>query len=153
MLTVGLTDRIAKGAIAGAAGTTALNAATYLDMAARGRPTSSLPEAAIEKLAETASLQIPGDADSRPNRISGLAALNGLVTGVMVGAAAGLVHPRRRLTTGALVMVAAMGSANGAMAKLGLTDPRQWSATDWASDVIPHLAYAYVTTAALEMLG
>ena len=32
------------GAIAGTAGTTALNATTYLDMAVRGRGTSSAPE-------------------------------------------------------------------------------------------------------------
>jgi hypothetical protein len=36
------------GAAAGAAGTTALNTVTYLDMAVRGRPTSSTPEDIVE---------------------------------------------------------------------------------------------------------
>jgi len=31
------------------------------------------------------------------------------------------------------------------MAALGVSDPRSWGATDWASDVVPHLAYGLVT--------
>ncbi len=38
------------GAAAGAAGTTALNAVAYLDMAVRGRPASSTPEDTVERL-------------------------------------------------------------------------------------------------------
>ena len=37
-----------RGALAGAAGTTALNAAGYADMAWRGRPSSSTPKQAAE---------------------------------------------------------------------------------------------------------
>lgn len=44
------------GAAAGAAGTTALNAVTYLDMAWRARPASQTPEQAVEKLAERAGV-------------------------------------------------------------------------------------------------
>jgi hypothetical protein len=39
------------------------------------------------------------------------------------------------------------------MAVLGVSDPRTWSAADWISDVVPHLAYGvvtYVTLAALD---
>ena len=36
-----------RGAAAGAAGTTALNVVTYLDMAVRGRPASSTPERTV----------------------------------------------------------------------------------------------------------
>lgn len=151
-----ITARIIKGAIAGAAGTTALNAATYLDMAARGRPTSDLPEQTIEKLAQKASLEIPGDAHTRPNRVSGLAALNGLAAGVMAGAVLGALgfggaRPGRLITT-VTATLAAMGPSNASMASLGLTDPRHWSAADWASDVVPHLAYGWVTAAALRRL-
>lgn len=38
-----------------------------------------------------------------------------------------------------------MLGANGPMAGLGVTDPRSWSAGDWAADVVPHLAYGLVT--------
>ena len=40
------------GAAAGAAGTTALNTMTYLDMVWRARPASSTPETTVKKMAE-----------------------------------------------------------------------------------------------------
>lgn len=51
---------LADGLVAGAAGTTALNAATYLDMAMRGRGTSEMLEKAVEELAHRAGQEIPG---------------------------------------------------------------------------------------------
>src|SRR3954451_10057427 len=74
-----------RGAAAGAAGTTALNAVTYLDMVVRGRGTSSTPEDTVEKLAEKAHREIPGQAETRSNRVQGLGPLMGLVAGVGVG--------------------------------------------------------------------
>ena len=65
-----------RGAAAGAAGTTALNAVTYLDMAVRGRghqldarsrPWRSSPD--------KAHVAIPGDGTTRKNRTQGLGAL------------------------------------------------------------------------------
>ncbi|MCP9968874.1 hypothetical protein LUX57_29935 [Actinomadura madurae] len=47
-------DRLTRGLAAGAAGTTALNLVTYLDMAVRGRPASSTPEQSVERLADVA---------------------------------------------------------------------------------------------------
>lgn len=47
----------------------------------------------------------------------------------------------------------AMAGADGPLVGLGLTDPGDWAAADWASDVIPHLGYgaaAYATLAALS---
>jgi hypothetical protein len=41
---------------------------------------------------------------------------------------------------------------NGPMTLLRVTDPRAWSATDWAADVLPHLSYAVSAAATLEML-
>ena len=61
-----------RGAAAGATGTTVLNTVTYLDMTARGRGTSSTPEQTVEKLAEKAHVEIPGEGDTRDNRVSGL---------------------------------------------------------------------------------
>jgi len=39
------------------------------------------------------------------------------------------------------------------MTALGLTDPREWSASDWASDVVPHLAYGAVAALVYEALN
>jgi hypothetical protein len=146
-----------RGAAAGAAATTALNAVTYLDMAVRGRAASSTPERTVEKLAETAHVDIPGDEEHRRNRVQGLGPLTGLVAGVGVGVAAGLVRatgfrsspPVGIGLTTATVLVA----ANGPMTVLGITDPRSWSATDWLSDVVPHLVYGVVLKTTMDALG
>src|SRR3712207_8614684 len=49
-----------------------------------------------------------------------------------------------RSTLGVLV------AANGPMTVLGITDPRTWSATDWASDIVPHLAYGAVVKTTMD---
>jgi drug/metabolite transporter (DMT)-like permease len=145
--------RVLRGGVAGAAGTTALNAVTYLDMTLRGRGTSSTPERSVEKLADVAGVDVPGDEEgTRLNRVSGLGALLGVVTGVTVGAGYAVVD---ELTDGALerlpiaaggllVATVALLGANGPMVALGITDPRDWSPADWVSDLVPHLAYGLV---------
>ena len=142
---------VVRGAAAGAAGTTALNAVTYLDMAVRGRPASSTPEETVEKLAHTVHTTVPGDdEETRSNRLSGLGPLTGIATGVGVGAVAGLIARSTRLSTSVLAGVvggAAMVGSNGPMTALGITDPRTWSASSWVSDIVPHLAYGLVTAA------
>src|SRR5215218_5927453 len=70
-----------RGAAAGAAGSTALNTVTYLDMTVRGRGASSTPEQTVEKLAEKAHLPIPGEGATRVNRVQGVGALTGIVAG------------------------------------------------------------------------
>jgi hypothetical protein len=152
--------RLLRGAAAGAAGTTALNAITYLDMAARGRPSSSTPEQTVEALSSMLGLANPagdGDddprADTRSNRLQGVAALTGLGTGVAVGALFAAADDRvdgvlGRLPVGVagmLIASAALVGANGPMAALGVTDPREWSSADWVSDLVPHLGYGLVT--------
>jgi hypothetical protein len=143
-----------RGAAAGAAATAALNAVTYLDMAVRGRGTSSTPEQSVEKLAETAHVDIPGDEEHRQNRVQGLGALTGLVTGTGVGVLAGLVRAagfRSSKPVGiALTTAGVLVVANGPMTVLGITDPRTWSATDWLSDVVPHLAYGVVLKTTMD---
>ena len=57
-------ENLIKGAMAGLAGTTALNAATYLDMVWRGRPASSTPEQVVEELAKRSGRAIPATASS-----------------------------------------------------------------------------------------
>jgi hypothetical protein len=143
-----------RGAAAGAAGTTALNAVTYLDMTVRGRGSSSTPEQTVEKLAEKAHVSIPGEGEQREHRVQGLGPLTGLVAGVGVGVLVGLARAagfRSQPVVGALLTTAGvLVAANGPMTVLGITDPRTWSATDWVSDVVPHLAYGAVVKTTMD---
>ena len=143
-----------RGAAAGAAGTTALNAVTYLDMAGRGRGTSSTPEQTVEALAEKVHVTIPGDEEKRSNRVQGLGPLTGLTAGVGIGVLAGLARAAGFRSTPpvgvALTTVGVLIGSNGPMTALGVTDPRTWSATAWVSDVVPHLAYGVVVKTTMD---
>jgi hypothetical protein len=144
------------GAAAGAAGTAALNAATFLDMTIRGRGTSSTPEQTVEAIEGRLPVTVPGEGEARDHRISGLGSLSGIVTGVGIGAVFGVlqrvgVRPPVPLG-GLLVGGAAMAATDVSMAALGVSDPRKWSATDWLSDLVPHLVYGVVTYAVLRAL-
>ncbi|CAA9277807.1 MAG: hypothetical protein AVDCRST_MAG57-3513 [uncultured Blastococcus sp.] len=143
-----------RGAAAGAAGSTALNAVTYLDMTVRGRGTSSTPEQTVEKLAEKAHLPIPGEGEARENRVQGLGPLTGLVAGIGVGVLGGLARAsgyRSAKPVGtALTTLGVLVAANGPMTALGVTDPRTWSTTDWISDLVPHLAYGLVVKTTMD---
>ena len=147
---------VLAGLAAGAAGTTALNAVTYLDMAVRGRPTSSTPEDTVEKLTDRAGVDIPGDGDTRKNRLAGLGPLTGLATGVGIGGVFGLARTfgfrPNVLVTGLVIGAAAMAGTDAPMAALGVSDPRTWAAKDWLSDAVPHLAYGLVTAAVVRGL-
>ena len=147
---------VLAGAAAGAAGTTALNITTYLDMVVRGRGASSTPEDSVERLAAGAHVTIPGDDRTRGNRVQGLGALLGLLTGTAMGAAVGAVRAsgvRLPAVPAALVTgLVAMVGANAPMTAMKVTDPRTWSVTDWASDVVPHVVYGAVTSATLRRL-
>lgn len=50
-------------------------------------------------------------------------------------------------TTGAVLL-----AANAPMTLLKVTDPRTWSAADWASDILPHLGYGITADALLRAL-
>ena len=148
------------GAAAGAAGPSALNAVTYLDMAVRGRPASSTPQDTVAELARRSGVGVPGDEPTRNNRLEGLGALSGIAAGVATGVVTGVLMGTTRVagaspgfrgtfvTMAALVLVA----GNGPMTVLGVTDPRTWDAEAWASDVAPHLAYAAVAAYVLTGL-
>jgi hypothetical protein len=143
---------LARGCAAGAAGTTALNAVSYLDMALRGRPSSGAPQAVVDKITTKAGLRIP-DGEERDNRLSGLGALAGIAVGVGTGAAMALLHraglrPHPCLG-GVLTGALAMTLTDAPMAALGVSDPRTWSPADWTADALPHLAYGLVTYGAI----
>ncbi len=66
---------VMMGAAAGAVGTVALNIATYVDMAVRGRPSSNMPAQLVETVAEKAGVDLSkegqGEQDSATqNRLS-----------------------------------------------------------------------------------
>ncbi|HYH30970.1 MAG TPA: hypothetical protein VD903_11345 [Pseudonocardia sp.] len=149
------------GLAAGAAGTTALNLVTYLDMVVRARPASTTPETTVRKTEELTGVglapQGPGsDSEEASNRRSGLGALLGIASGVGVGAVYGLVRPKLSGVPLPLLGVGAGLAANvgttAPMAALGVTDPRSWSGSSWVSDLVPHLAYGLVTAAVHDMI-
>ncbi|MET9182672.1 hypothetical protein ABZX88_31320 [Kitasatospora aureofaciens] len=152
--------RALEGLAAGAVGTTALNAVTYLDMAVRGRAASEAPKEAVETLADRAGVSVPGDHDERDNRIAGLGPLLGLGTGLAVGLGIGVLTAAVKAPAGrAGACVVALGAAAAAlaasdapMAALGISDPREWEPADWAADIVPHLAYGAATAAVLLTL-
>ncbi|MCL2734835.1 MAG: hypothetical protein FWE15_33080 [Actinomycetia bacterium] len=144
---------LTRGALAGAAGTTALNAVSYADMVLRARPASGAPERTVSTLADKAGVEIPGDGSQKQNRLAGLGPLSGIAVGigvgVVVGAAAAAGARPPWWAQAPLAGLLAMAAADVPLAALGISDPRTWSATDWISDAVPHLAYGLATTAAL----
>lgn len=151
--------RLLTGAAAGAAGTTALHAATYLDMVVRGRAPSTTPEQTVEAMAAAYHVPIPGEGERRDHRVSGLGALSGIATGVGLGTAYGLLDALRLRPHGAaaplLVAAGAMAVTNSTMSRYGVTRVSDWSVEDWAGDVVPHLAFAAAlcTTYSLATAG
>jgi hypothetical protein len=133
------------GMLAGAAGTTALNAVSYLDMLASARPASSTPEATVEKLEAASPFTVPGDEEQRKNRIVALGPMTGIAVGVTVGGLVGIARSLGWRPTPIILAIVAAGGAligsNGPMTILKVTDPRTWTAKEWASDIFPHLAF------------
>jgi uncharacterized membrane protein len=145
--------KVTRGAVAGAAGTTALNAIGYADMALRGRPASRVPARVAEQLARRVGGAISGNDAARQNRLEGLGALAGIATGTGVGALAGQLRGAVRrlgpLAGPAVIGGAAMLVTDVTTAILGVSDPRTWDAASWLSDIVPHLAFGAVVYAAL----
>ncbi len=145
------------GLIAGAAGTVVLNTVGYLDMLVRGRAASTAPAQAARAALEALGGAVPGRGGEQANRQEALGALAGIGAGLGVGVAAALARTvgfRPGPVAGsALTGAAAMLATDGPMAALGVSDPRTWSAADWTSDVVPHLAYGAAVHATIAGSG
>lgn len=148
-----------RGLAAGAAGTTALNAVTYLDMVLRGRPASSTPEETVrsaERIANT-SLGTEVAQSAGENRRTGIGALLGIGSGLGAGLMHGIVRHRLPHASGPLLALGTAAAANAMsvvpMTALGVTQPRSWPASSWASDLIPHLVFGIVTAATYDLLS
>lgn len=151
-----LTTGIIYGALAGAAGATALNAATYADQALRGRPGGSTPQATVDALADAAGTDVPGSGEQRDNRSSGLGQLAGYGVGVGMGALGGVLRAYGvklpRVVASVALGLGAMAVSDSTMTALGVTDPRKWDPATVAMDAGPHLAYGLATVAALHRM-
>lgn len=152
-------NRLLRGAIAGAAGTIALDQTTYGDMLIRGRGASSVPARMAGVLAEQfgiAPLSPESRSDTADNRREVAGALLGYTTGIGIGVLYGLLRgqPREGAAplAGVAVGLSAMAASDIPIALTGVSDPATWSTTDWLSDLIPHLVYGLVTVAVFDAL-
>lgn len=139
--------RVTTGAIAGAAGVTALNTVTYLDMLVRGRGASDVPARMAEKMLQLGGVSVPGEGETRENRLEALGALLGMAMGTGVGVAHAVSGVSGRLplaVESALAGGAAMVTADVPMALTGVSDPKTWGVQGWLSDAIPHAVYGAV---------
>lgn len=152
-------NRVLRGAIAGAAGTIALDLTTYGDMLLRGRGASSVPANMAGVLADQAGFtplatDTPGE--QAGNRRQAAGALLGYGSGVTIGVLYGLIRGgnagKASPVAGAAVGLSAMAASDLPIALTGISDPATWSATDWLSDIIPHLVYGLVTVAVYEAI-
>jgi hypothetical protein len=137
-----LTTRLLWGAVAGAAGATALNAVTYGDMLVRARASSSVPATVAGRLADRlgiAPLASDNDSDAAKNRRSAAGALLGYGTGIGVGVAYGALRSTsgtdHLVRDGVLLGVAAMAMSDAPTAfRISPTDsppqPRTTPAVD-----------------------
>ncbi|MCW2900186.1 MAG: hypothetical protein JWO67_2451 [Streptosporangiaceae bacterium] len=140
---------LVTGAMAGAVGIVALNGVSYLDMAVRGRPASQAPGRLVDKMVQVTGGVPPEDQDKWPNRRTAIGALLGYAVGLGTGALFGLVRSRcpgvSPVAAAAVVGAAAMAASDVPLVLFGLSDPRTWGVSGWASDIVPHLAYGAAT--------
>lgn len=151
--------RVLNGLVAGAAGTVALNITTYADMLIRGREASGVPGEVAATLAGKAGVDLgmgAADSSTEKNRKSGLGALMGFGVGLGVGAAYGLLHPMLRFLpvplAGIVLGGVAMAASDVPATSLNVTDPAEWGTAGWAADIIPHLAYGFITAMVFDNL-
>jgi hypothetical protein len=150
--------QIFVGAVAGAAATSALNIATYADVAIRGRGESGVPGTMVKNIAEAAGAgALASDDEATKNRRSGIGALMGYANGLGVGMAYGALRPALRgvpvLLTAVAAGAAAMALSDVAIATSGASDPRTWGAADWAADAIPHVIYGLALALSFDALA
>ena len=151
-----------RGLVAGAVGTIALDLATYLDMAIRGRSSSNAPSNMVKIIAEKIHLPLSSQGASSEdqtaqNRESGLGALlgyvNGLGTGVMYAIVRSQFDEIPVPLAAALVGLTAMAGSDIPLVSLGASDPRTWGIAGWLADAVPHLVYGIVAVATYEAMS
>lgn len=152
---MGMVGRAGAGLLAGAVGTLTLEAATFADMAARGRPSSDLPGQAAARLAKKLGVDLDDQDDTSQARLEGLGSLLGYGTGLVAALAwsiAGLGRKAPPWKEAAGLGLTAMALADMPMVAQGLTDPRQWGWKGWLADLAPHLAYGVAAVGVMRYL-
>ena len=146
-----LVRNLLYGAASGAAGTAALNALTYVDIAVRDREPSDLPARMAGVLAKKAGIDLQSK-----NRREAFGALLGYADGFFAGALLGLVRPASRGVSPAAVAIGltalTMLLSEGTATRFGQTNPAQWSAADWASDIAFRMVYGLVACAVFDSI-
>lgn len=156
---------VLRGVASGAAGTAALNIATYVDIAIRGRASSDVPEKVAGALTQSVGIPLEAEANSMGNisddvkaraqhRLTGLGALMGYATGLGIGALYGIIRPvfgRMSVPVAGLVLgAAAMATSDVPATITGATNPKTWGMSGWVADIVPHALFGLVTATAYE---
>ena len=151
-----------RGIIAGATGTVALNTSTYIDMAMRGRSSSSAPSKLIDKVSQKIHLPLSSQssgslAQTAQNRESGLGALLGYINGLGTGVIYGILRSQTDKIpvplAAPIVGLTAMAASDVPLVALRVSNPQTWGISGWLADTIPHLIYGIVTVATYEALS
>lgn len=154
--------QVVMGAIAGAAGTMAINMTSYGDQALRGRNSSTMPADVVRKLAQSAGIESLSKPDnqideSTKNRRQALGALSGYGIGLSIGLLYGAVRPSLRgvhpMIAAAVLGALAMAASEVPAAKLDVADLSRWNLTTWLSDIIPHAVYGIVTALVFDRIS
>lgn len=155
-------NRLLTGTIAGAAGTLALDVATYVDMAVRRRASSNVPAEVVRRAAEEAGMTALATPDDRADektkhQRSALGALSGYAIGLTIGAAYGAASPlvqwMPRTMTGVLLGALAMAASDIPATALGATDPQTWGTQGWIGDIVPHAVYGLTVAAVYDAIA
>ncbi len=150
-------SRLVNGALAGAAGTCALNLFAYLDMAATRRSASEVPRLAAHAIATRAGLAPrPIDDEASLSRWEGFGEALGYVHGVCQGIGYGFVRSRLRgpgwPVGAAALCLETFVLGEGACIALGATDPRTWGWEGYARGLLLRLAFGVVAAASFDAL-
>jgi hypothetical protein len=151
-----MTSTLQRAFLAGAAGTLALEAATYVDVAVRGRAPSSVPETVVGKVASRVGVDALAESredETAQHRRSGVGAIFGYATGLGVALLASPLFRRRALPAsiaGIAIGATAMTLSDVGATAIGATDPRSWGAAGWLADAIPHAIYGITVAAVLD---
>src|SRR5690349_19572948 len=143
-----LAAAIGKGVVAGFVGTAAMTVSSTLEAKLRGRPFSTAPAKAAQKVLGIESFSSPA-AEARFSNLvhwgygTGWGVARGVLGMVLPAKAAGLAH-FGAIWGGALVMLPALDVAPPVW---------EWEREDLAIDVFHHVVYVAVTAAAYELIG
>ena len=147
---------LTSGMIAGAAGSTALNAFSYTKQAFNGQPSSATPDQAAQAVIQSVGGEVPGTPAKKAARLEGLGPLSGLGVGLGIGALAGMLRAagiKIPMPAAPVVLgLGAMAVSDGVMTAVGITEPRTWTPSSVLQDALPHVVYGAVTVLALHRM-